>query len=185
MRFRTGFALAAVVLGVMVVPACSDKQTMNPDLTAGSGAVSVYVTDATGNVASANVKLSALSIYTSAGTKVTLIASGSAAQTIDLVAAHSNPAFLGQFTIPAGDYNGVDGTIEGVDFTMENGDRCTFMMGPVTMPKMTFGSTIIHVDDQNHAKLTIDIPIISGTCPGNGMQGTLSFGSASCAAAHM
>lgn len=174
-------ALALVSASMLAVLAasCSDKSTSSTIDMPTNGTVSLYVTDAPGDVSSCNVKISHLAIYDSMGHKVTLIDAGSPSQTVDLVQAHSNPAFMSQFNVPAGTYNALECTIDGVNFTMmDSGATCTFTDGTMTFPKMMMQGTMMQVDATG-TKLTVDIPIVSGNCPGNGMMGTLSFGSMS------
>ena len=135
--------------------------------------LTVFVTDAVGNLASVRVTVSRLSVFDVSGHQVTL---SLPASEIDLVAAHDNPAKLGVFGIPVGSYNRVRGAITVVGFTTtEQPDRtCRFEPNPAVFDYATDKAALI-VSEQG-LKITVDVPLDPhAECPADGSVGTLSL----------
>jgi hypothetical protein len=175
---RTRIVLAGLSILAGCLAGCSEK-SISSDTTSGSGQVSVYLADAPGDVASCNVRVSHLAIYSSSGQKVTLVGSGAVTQMLDLVAARATPMFVGEYRVPVGRYGAFECTLTGVNFSvMGTGATCTFSNVAITIPKTTLQGGMMQVGTVG-MKLTVDVPIVSGSCPENGMMGTMSFGSMS------
>lgn len=174
---RSWLGLATAVVLAAALAGCDDDSTNSaPDLNGpGTGTLSVWYQDATGPVTELNIQFDALSIYNTQGEEVIL---APPATTIDLIEAKDNPTKLGDFNIPAGDYNGVKAALEIVNFKVEGEDSyclvepSTYSFGPVLVQ-----GTVLQVDESGNVSILIDIPVIEGTCdPNVGPVGTLSFG---------
>lgn len=175
----------AAVAGAAVLAAslvgCSDSSTDSPDLQQGS--LGVYYSDAPATVTQLRVKFTGFSLYNTNGDKVTLaVPDGSP---VDLIAAKDDPQFLATFNVPVGDYNGLEGTFQVVDFK-EAGHPDFVCLPPadlqnVTIPKITLENAFLRVTDTATYNIVVDVPVLNGECAVNGTAGTLSFGNVTVA----
>jgi hypothetical protein len=172
-------AKKVILLGLTLLLAlaplgCSDDDDDDP---AATGVLDVYVTDAPANLTEVNITFSSLKISTTGGAEVDLAPDGSTV--VDLIAASTDPAYLGSFNIPPGVYNCMSGAIEVVNFTTETGNTCTLSgVSEVTIPQS--GARIcapvgIVVDENSSVEVLLDLPLTQGDCPSNGGEGTLVF----------
>lgn len=157
---------------VLATSACGGKDYATAP-TPATAPLTVFVTDAVGNLASVRVTISRLSVYDTSGHEAALSPPSSE---IDLVAAHDNPAKLGTFGIPVGSYNRVRGAITVVGFTTtEHPERtCRFEPNPVTFDYATDQAALM-VTEQG-LKITVDVPLDPhADCPADGAIGSLSL----------
>ena len=176
-------AWAAVCVAAVLAaacPGCSDRSTAGDTGAAINGMLSVYVKDAPGApVKAAEVTFSDLQVHSRTQNRMYDLLHGREV-TIDLVAAQDDPygaGFLGNFTIAAGDYDGVAAvTIKTVSFTTAANMTCTDPRFPMTAGPLTMAGPALALPVNGNAKLFIDLPIARGTCtsPG-GVDGQLEF----------
>ena len=167
-----GIACRSLVALVVVGSACGGSRYVTAPAVV-TAPLTVFVTDAVGNLAAVRVTVSRLSVYDTSGHEAVLSPPQSE---IDLVAAHDNPAKLGVFDMPVGSYNRVRGAITVVGFTtVEHPDRtCRFEPNPVTFDFATDKGALM-VNDQG-LKITVDVPLDPhAECPADGAVGTLSL----------
>lgn len=173
MKLRTWAVLGLAGLLALGLASCSSDDDGSPSLA--TGQLSVYYSDAAGTLSELNIKFRQFAIYDTAGQKVTL----SMADTdpaVNLIAAKDNPQLLKTFNIPTGDYNGVEGTFEITTFKV-TGDSFSCVVGNplVTIPKIIVNGAAMRMTEAGMSIL-VDIPVISGNCPGAGDVGTVTLG---------
>ena len=169
-------AAAAVVLAAVLAGCDDDSTNSAPDLNGPvTGTLSVWRQDSTGPATELNIQFDALSIYNTRGQEIIL---APRATTIDLIAEKDNPTKLGEFDIPAGDYNRVKATLEIVNFKVEGEDSyCIVQPSRLSFGPVLMSGTVLQVDDSATVSILIDIPVIEGTCdPSVSPVGTLTFG---------
>ncbi len=170
----TALAGAAVLAASLV--ACSDSSTDSPDISRGS--LGIYYSDAPATVTQLRVRFTEFSLYNTNNEKVTLTVPDGAP--VDLIAAKDNPQFLATFNLPVGDYNGLEGKFEVVDFK-EAGHPDFVCLPPtdlqtVTIPRITLQNAFLRVTDTATYNIVVDVPVLNGECTVNGGTGTLAFG---------
>jgi hypothetical protein len=148
------------------------RSTTGPGALA-TGPLTVYVTDAVGNLASVMVTVSRLSLFDGSGREVPLQPPATA---IDLVAAHDNPAKLGVFGIPVGSYNRVKGAIDVKGFTTTDHPNrtCRFADNPYAFDVSS--DKIALVMTEAGLRITVDVPLDpKADCPADGAVGSMSL----------
>jgi hypothetical protein len=178
-RARTGFCVAALLVAAFC--GCSDRSTTSDSANGTTGGMlSVYVRNVPGApVRAAEVTFSALQVHSRTENRMVDLLRGREI-TIDLVAAHDDPyvaGFLGNFTVPAGDYDGIGTvTMKTVSFTTAANRTCTDPRFPMAAGPLTMPGAGLALPVNGTATLFIDLPIASGTCTAPGdVDGRLDF----------
>lgn len=175
MNAKRLIVLCAVGLLAGVLPACEDDDTTP---TVGTSELGVFYQDAPANMTALRVGFTDLTIFNTAGGQVTLRQDATTSAAVDLVAAADNPTLLQKFNIPAGDYNGIEGQIDVIDFTVATGLTCLppADLEVLDIPRIQIQNAFIRALDDGSVDILIDVPIVNGTCAENGARGTLAFG---------
>jgi hypothetical protein len=181
MRTSRWAALAGAAVLAASLAACSDSSTDSPDMS--RGALGVYYSDAPATVTQLRIRFTEFALYDTNGDKVTLTVTSGAP--VDLIAAKDDPQYLATWNLPVGDYNGLEGKFEVVDFK-EAGHPDFVCLPPsnlqnVTIPKITLPNAFVRVTDTTTYNIVVDVPVVSGECLGNGLPGTLAFGNVTVA----
>ena len=173
MKLWTLAALSTAGLLVLGTAGCGSNDGSAPSLS--TGQLSLYYSDAAGPLSELNVKFKQFAIYDTAGQKVTLaLADGDPA--VNLIAAKDDPQLLKTFNIPTGDYNGVEGTFEITTFKVAGDPYSCVVSDPSrTIPKVIVNGAAMRMTEAGMSIL-IDIPVVSGNCPGAGDVGTVTLG---------
>lgn len=177
--------VCAFGLLAVVVLACSSSGTPapvvpNPPI---PGMVSIYGTDAPGDVSRLVVELSSVTIYPASGTPLNPTAAAASTQ-VDLVAAGQNvPEFFAMFPLTPDDYECAEGTMTLIEFDVEDSvggvQTCTSATNipgnTITFPQLCLTGGFLVLDEAGAADLVIDLPVLDGNYDPVSGDCTLNF----------
>jgi len=174
MRGTNRWILALLIAVAVVAGGCSLFDN-NDSSSESSGQLSVFLSDAPGNVTELWVKLDGVTVYpnqSSQGTPLT-----ATTQAFDLIATVTNGPQLGaDFSLPEGSYRCLSGTLT-LDHFVVGTDSCTKANGKSTIdfPMLCTPQPFL-VSSDGTTSVLVDLPITSGSCDPVTQDGTLSYG---------